>query len=77
MIRCAVWNLLRPEGGYLNTDDPGAAESGAESLAQRARRLQAAYEDQRRRWAQAVGRPYHGDPDLRPPPGEVDATAED
>jgi hypothetical protein len=47
------------------------------ALAQRARRLQAEYAASRREWAQAVGRPYDGDPDLRPPPGELDAAAEE
>ncbi len=61
----------------MNTDDPDTAGARAESLAERARRLQTAYEDSRRLWAQVVGRPYESDPDVRPPPGEVDATAED
>ncbi len=38
-----------------------------------AARRQRAYADSRRAWAEAVGRPYKGDEDLRPPPGEVDA----
>ena len=38
-----------------------------------AARRQSAYAAQRRAWAEAVGRPYKGDEDLRPPPGEVDA----
>ncbi len=61
----------------MSKDTPVAVETGEESLAHRARRLQKAYEHSRREWAQAVGRPYDGDPDLRPPPGEVDAIAED
>ncbi len=61
----------------MSRDTPAADGGDEESLADRARRLQTAYEDSRRRWAQAVGRPYDGDADPRPPPGEVDATAED
>ena len=38
-----------------------------------AERRQRAYAASRRAWAEAVGRPYKGDDDLRPPPGEVDA----
>jgi hypothetical protein len=41
----------------------------------RASRRQKAYAAQRKAWAEAVGRPYAGDPDLRPPPGELDAEA--
>jgi hypothetical protein len=33
---------------------------------------QRAYQASRRAWAKAVGRPYTRDPDLRPPPGELD-----
>jgi hypothetical protein len=40
---------------------------------QEAERRQRAYAARRRAWAEAVGRPYKGDEDLRPPPGEVDA----
>ena len=36
-------------------------------------RRQRAYADHRRAWAEAVGRPYKGDEDPRPPPGELDA----
>jgi hypothetical protein len=38
-----------------------------------AARLQRAYAAHRRAWADAVGRPYKGDEDPRPPPGELDA----
>ncbi len=38
-----------------------------------AQTLQKAYEASRRAWAMAVGRPYDGDRDHRPPPGELDA----
>jgi hypothetical protein len=38
-----------------------------------AERRQSAYAVHRRAWAEAVGRPYRGDEDPRPPPGEVDA----
>lgn len=39
----------------------------------RASRLQKAYAAKRRLWAETVGRPYGSQPDLRPPPGELDA----
>ena len=39
--------------------------------------LQDAYAARRRAWAEAVGRPYASDPDLRPPPGELDAEADE
>jgi hypothetical protein len=42
-----------------------------------ARRRQRAYARKRRLWAEAVGRPYVGKPDVRPPPGEVDAEADE
>jgi hypothetical protein len=38
-----------------------------------AKRLQQAYATSRRAWAETVGRPYSGDTDPRPPPGELDA----
>ncbi|HEY2483203.1 MAG TPA: hypothetical protein VGI30_13555 [Caulobacteraceae bacterium] len=38
-----------------------------------AERRQRAYAAHRRTWAEAVGRPYKGDEDPRPPPGELDA----
>ena len=38
---------------------------------------QAAYAASRRAWAEAVGRPYENKQDLRPPPGEVDAAADE
>jgi len=44
---------------------------------EQARRLQKAYAKKRRLWAEAVGRPYVGKPDLRPPPGELDAEADE
>ena len=34
---------------------------------------QATYAARRRQWAEEVGRPYEPDPDVRPPPGELDA----
>ena len=42
-----------------------------------AERRQAAYAASRRAWAEAVGRPYEDESDLRPPPGEVDAAADE
>jgi hypothetical protein len=47
------------------------------ALERRARRLQKAYAAKRRAWAEAVGRPYLSEPDVRPPPGELDAEAEE
>lgn len=43
------------------------------SLVDRSQRLQKAYEASRKKWAKAVGRPYQGDADPRPHPGELDA----
>jgi hypothetical protein len=40
-------------------------------------RRQALYAARRRDWAERVGRPYKEDLDLRPPPGELDAGADD
>lgn len=42
-----------------------------------AQRRQQAYAVHRRAWAEAAGRPYLGDEDPRPPPGEVDAGPEE
>jgi hypothetical protein len=61
----------------LNGTLPPTADARDPDLADHARRLQAAYAASRREWARAVGRPYDGDPDLRPPPGELDAAAEE
>ena len=47
------------------------------TLQKQARRLQKAYAAKRRVWAEAVGRPYAPDPDLRPPPGELDVEADE
>lgn len=44
---------------------------------QQARDRQKAYAAKRRAWARAVGRPYSRDRDARPPPGELDAAAEE
>jgi hypothetical protein len=40
-----------------------------------AERRQRAYAAHRRDWAEAVGRPYQGKEDPRPPPGEIDIDA--
>ena len=40
-------------------------------------RRQAAYVASRRAWAECVGRPYEGESDPRPPPGELDAAADE
>jgi len=42
-----------------------------------AARRQAAYAASRRAWAETVGRPYEDEPDLRPPPGELDAAPDE
>ncbi|MEP6968471.1 MAG: hypothetical protein ABI906_10365 [Pseudomonadota bacterium] len=42
-----------------------------------ARERQRVYAARRRAWAKAVGRPYTRDHDPRPPPGELDAAAEE
>ena len=42
-----------------------------------ANRRQAAYAASRRDWAERVGRPYEEEPDPRPPPGELDAEADE
>ena len=42
-----------------------------------AARRQAAYAASRRAWAEQAGRPYEDEPDLRPPPGELDAEADE
>ncbi|MGI9170703.1 MAG: hypothetical protein ACR2FH_11125 [Caulobacteraceae bacterium] len=40
-------------------------------------KLQRAYAARRRAWAKAVGRPYRRANDPRPPPGELDAGADE
>ena len=42
-----------------------------------ARKRQKAYAAKRRAWAEAVGRPYTPEQDPRPPPGELDAEADE
>ncbi|MDB5483670.1 MAG: hypothetical protein JWO83_4723 [Caulobacteraceae bacterium] len=42
-----------------------------------AERRQATYAASRRAWAEAVGRPYQDDPDLRPPPGQLEGEADE
>lgn len=44
---------------------------------EQARRRQKTYARKRRIWAEAVGRPYRHEPDVRPPPGELDAEADE
>jgi hypothetical protein len=56
----------------LNKDDPVIDRASQNSLAERSQRLQKAYQASRKKWAKAVGRPYDGDADHRPPPGELD-----
>jgi hypothetical protein len=53
-----------------SNDETGMTRAEAE-------RRQAAYAASRRAWAETVGRPYEEKPDLRPPPGEVDAAADE
>ncbi len=55
----------------------GPTETMAPPLAESSSRKQKAYARKRRAWAAAVGRPYEDERDLRPPPGELDAAAED
>jgi hypothetical protein len=58
-------------------DQPSAfGEPKAASLAE-AQRRQAAYVAKRRAWAERIGRPYADECDPRPPPGEVDAAADE
>jgi hypothetical protein len=52
-----------------------AAEGAMTEL--EAERRQMAYAASRREWAERVGRPYEVEPDPRPPPGELDAAAEE
>ncbi len=40
-------------------------------------RLQGVYAASRRAWAERIGRPYEEVADSRPPPGEVDAEADE
>jgi len=61
----------------LSKDDPAAGAAAPVSLAERSQQLQKAYKAKRKSWAKAVGRPYDGDADPRPPPGELDASAEE
>jgi hypothetical protein len=58
-------------------ESPRGDGADEETLAIRAERLQAAYAASRRDWAERVGRPYQDDPDRRPPPGELDAMADE
>jgi hypothetical protein len=55
--------------------DPAPVEATA-AIADALRR-QEAYAASRRLWAEAVGRPYEDTADPRPPPGELDAVAEE
>ena len=55
----------------------GATPKSSVMTPAEAERRQAAYAASRRAWAEAVGRPYEDEPDLRPPPGEVDAAADE
>jgi hypothetical protein len=55
----------------------GSSENARPMTAAEAERRQAAYAASRRAWAEAVGRPYQDDPDLRPPPGELDGEADE
>jgi hypothetical protein len=59
------------QGPSDRTESPSAISTAeAESR-------QAAYAAKRRAWAEQVGRPYNEEPDLRPPPGELDADADE
>jgi len=55
---------------------PDAPGAGVLTLAE-AERRQAAYAASRREWAERIGRPYEDEPDVRPPPGELDVDADE
>jgi hypothetical protein len=61
--------------GQIQDEEPSPL--GAEMTRAEADRRQAAYAASRRAWAEQVGRPYDSDPDHRPPPGELDAEADE
>lgn len=61
----------------VNRDDAHLPPAVPAMSRRRARERQAAYAAQRRAWAEAVGRPYTHDSDPRPPPGELDADADE
>lgn len=63
---------MTPSGDPEPNDGPEARAALA-----RAADLQAAYAASRRDWAERVGRPYRDDPDRRPPPGALDAEADE
>lgn len=60
----------------MSDDDEPLVDLIAGTVA-RAKERQRAYAAQRRAWAKTVGRPYTRDKDSRPPPGELDADAEE
>jgi hypothetical protein len=59
----AAPDAKRPQNSAMTTEE--------------ANRRQAAYAASRRDWAERVGRPYDEEPDPRPPPGELDAEADE
>jgi hypothetical protein len=61
----------------LSKSDPVIDPTSHDSLVEQAQRLQKAYQASRKKWAKAVGRPYDGDADHRPPPGELDVEADE
>ncbi len=58
------------------TELPSPPTDGTMTEAE-AERRQLAYAASRRDWAERVGRPYEIASDPRPPPGELDAAAEE
>jgi hypothetical protein len=61
----------------LTKDHPITEAAPENSLVDKSQRLQKAYQASRKKWAKAVGRPYDGDTDHRPPPGELDVEADE
>jgi hypothetical protein len=66
------WRYSEHPARDMTTDTTQPATATSMS-AEEAQARQAAYAARRRRWAEEVGRPYDPDPDVRPPPGELDA----
>ncbi len=67
----------RGKMGFMRRSRPIPAGTAKPMSVAEAARRQKAYAAHRRDWAEAVGRPYRGDEDPRPPPGEVDASPEE
>ncbi|MBV8681494.1 MAG: hypothetical protein JO111_01370 [Caulobacteraceae bacterium] len=61
----------------MSKHDTAIDPKSQNTLFETSQRLQKAYQASRKKWAKAVGRPYDGDTDHRPPPGELDAEADE